>query len=158
MRPSTGAERCFTALDRQTYRLISLITVFVLVCGYLFLFSEGGVLERSRLNKSNRDLTRKTTEIIAQRARLRALLQHYDAGRVRDEDLINSGYLGDRDRIVILKEGRSEQEMMVHQGMFEPDGTGYLTPYRIGWGIISISVVVILVLLRPKRLTEEQGY
>lgn len=145
-------------MDRQTYRLIILITVFVLVCGYLFLFSEGGLLERSRLKRSTLELSRKTSEIIAERTRLRALLQQYDAGRVRDEDLMNSGYLRDNDKIVILKEGQAAQQTIVDQGVFEPDSTGYLTPYRIGWGIISILVVVILILLRPKKLTEEQGY
>ncbi|MBN1534981.1 MAG: hypothetical protein JXA20_20100 [Spirochaetes bacterium] len=145
-------------MDRQTYRLVSLITVFILVCGYLFLFSEGGVLERSRLKRSTRELSRKTSEIKGESGRLRSLLQQYEAGRVREEDLVNSGYLRENDTIVILRELDPAQRRIGGPEVFESDGTGYLIPYRIGWGIVSISVVVLLILLRPKRVTEEQGY
>ncbi len=143
-------------MDRKTHRLAILISMFVLIGVYLFFLSEGGMIERSRLKQADRALSRTTVKIKADREILESILRDYDSGKVSGEDLINSGFLRDTDRVVLFKDALGSRRTADDE-LSVPDNGAAMRIYRIGWGIVTFSIIIILFLVRPKSAAENHG-
>jgi hypothetical protein len=127
-------------LDRQTLRLLFVIAAFLLAGTYLFVLSEGGMLERIRLKQEIRAAIEGNGIIKSEND---AFKDSNGGERTpTHEDMINSGYVKTGDKILIIRDTVGQQA--TRRVPETPEIDSALTVYRILWVIVTLSVFSVL--------------
>ncbi len=118
------------------------ILVFFLSGVYIFFFSESGLLERKKYELGRESLEHRIENLSIENDRLRALLSRYKKGELTDDDLLNSGYLPENSRVLILEgiEKDKKNKDIPSQGAATYSDTHHL---KILWIVFSLFSVIV---------------
>ena len=122
-----------------------MVSIFVLSGVYLFVLSEGGVLERFRLKREIRSLMHENSSGKTENDRLRRTITADSDKKPSHEDLISSGFLKKNDKIIIIRDVQGQKERISTESIPGDEITS-ITLYRIVWGIVAVAVFVLLYL------------
>lgn len=140
-------------MDRQHYRWVFFIIVFLLTSVYFFIFSDSGLLGRIALDKEKGRIASTIKALKSENKRLQHLLNNYRNGEYPDRDVADSGYVKNGGTILLfpdLKKSRGGSQNAVPAG----DASVPLPYLRITWIAIS-SIIVIVLILYGRKLSDE---
>lgn len=133
-------EKRFSIILAKKDRFQSFIFIFVLFSIYIFVFSESGLLERTKLKNKFYTLNNNIDVLKLKNSKLYNTYKNYTRGIYTPDDFIKSGYIPSDG--IILNYRNDEQDKLnqpvIENGLFQVN----LSHLRIIWIMISVMAAV----------------
>ncbi|HOO73442.1 MAG TPA: hypothetical protein PK926_16905 [Spirochaetota bacterium] len=142
-------------MDERRNRFSSIVLLCVLSGIYLFVFSEGGVLERINLQRKNDGLLSGIRSLNEEKKRLESTLRDYEKGGKTGEDVLSAGFIRSGDQVVFLRNAVPGTGTAAKEKKDEASFTFEMIHYRILWVVLSLLIFFFHYSRRPHK---EDGF
>jgi hypothetical protein len=129
--------------------------IFILSGMYVFIFGESGLLERISLAQHRQELLQHIDTLKAENKELSERLKLYQKGGIPADDFINSGYISDKSKVVILKQNSRPTESLSNP--LPAQDPSLVKHLRIIWVVISVLIILFYFSRQKPKVNREHG-
>ena len=139
---------------KQYYKLVVVLSILFLTGVYFLFLSDNGILERLRIKVRIERIEDEIENLKVRNIRLKDLYGKYKSGYQDEKDILHSGYMKKDDTLLLFKDNQNLKNGLIEErDSAEYYGAG-LKYLRIAWIILSMCVLAILFIKRPKKVDD----
>jgi hypothetical protein len=136
-------------LEEGRNRLSPVILFAVLFAVYCFVFSESGLMERSRLDGEKDRIELSITRLKDENEKLRGVYRRYVSGNLGRDEAVKIGYFAGGEKLLVFKPELVKKDL-VRRKSEDVDSSAGVDQLRILWIIIS-SLVMLFYMVHIRR-------